>query len=633
MSWGKAFGFSLVPGFALLVAALFGWVPTARDGPSYFVPLRHHLARVFRGHASPWIDLQVGCGEPFFANPQSGVLYPPAWVALLLPPERAVGVEVGLHLAVLALGVAHLVRALGGTPAGGLAAAWGACLSGPVLSAAGMLNNLETAAWLPWVWEAALAGRMGRLAWTVAASFLAAEPVLAGVGALGAGLVAPRRRTWAGVVLGFGLCAVQALPMAFWIAGGDRGPDKPLEAVSLGGVSLGELPALAWPGFPLPDVQVRFLPSIPLPLWVLLALVTLRKGPTGRKRLTLIAAGCTFFAVLPTLPWGDALWAGLAFGLVRLPGRFLIPAAVALAAVAGSAGLPRGRWWVATALGVGALGALVSAQPWAVAVQALFAALAPWGMGWAAGGSLLLAASTLPVLELQPWRPQEVLCAEAQGPGRLYLVPVDARQIRWVAEERLLRASSLGWGYAVLLDGRSMARSFAPLTNRTLDQHLREADRGISQSWWVAALGARRLLALGPVSGYPEVCREDGLWVGHNPQTFPLWAVLRRLPQPGELPEPVGEARLVEEGTGSWRFEARAPEGGVFLWLFAPDPGWRFAVDGVRVETVRGAGILQGVALASGVHEVRVNYVPPGLLPGLGVSVLSMLILGVLWRR
>lgn len=634
MNFPRAFILAAVPGLVLVLAALAGLVPAARDNPTYFVPLRKQLVRVFSGETSPWLNLQVGCGEPFFANPQSALLYPPAWGALFLPPERAVGVEVGLHLMLLALGVVRLSRHLGATPAGSLAAAWAAALSGPVLSSAGMLNNLETTAWLPWVWQAALAGRLRALALTVAASFLAAEPVLALLGALGAVFLLPRRRTVYGVVLGFALCSVQALPMVFWIAGGDRGPDKPLEAVSLGAVSLGELPALAIPGFPLPFVEVRFLPVIALPLWTLLTLVFLRRGEKERFRLAFLAAGVAFLAVLPALPWGDALWVGLSFGLVRLPGRFLIPATVALTAVAGSGRPPRSRMWVALALGVGAVGALFSEKPWLAAGQGVLSALAPWGMGWAAVASLSLGFHTLPVLGLKAWKPEPVLCAQAQGEGRLYPLPIDGSQLRWVGEKGPTGAASLGWGYSVLLDGRAVVRSFAPLTNRTLAGHLREADRASSLGWWwVSALGARRVLALNPVPGYAPRCQEDKLLVLHNPTAFPLWGVLDHLPLPGELPTMVGNAQLMSRGRHSWKFHVVAPSGGVFLWLCTPDPGWRFMVDGEEVKPVRGAGILQGVPVVPGDRQVEVLYRPPGLIVGLVVSFAALLLLGVLWRR
>ena len=102
-----------LPGAALVLTACLGFAPTVRDLPSYFVPLRQRTAEVLAGARGAFWDPDVGCGEPYFANPQSGLLYPPAWLATVLPPAVAVGVEAGLHLAILAVGCALLARRLG----------------------------------------------------------------------------------------------------------------------------------------------------------------------------------------------------------------------------------------------------------------------------------------------------------------------------------------------------------------------------------------------------------------------------------------------------------------------------------------------------------------------------------------
>ncbi|MCS7181883.1 MAG: hypothetical protein NZ869_02070 [Thermoanaerobaculum sp.] len=633
MSWRLASALSLGPGMAVVALALAGVVPIARDLPDYFVPLRGRTAQVLAGHSSPWLNEQVGCGEPFFANPQSALLYPLAWWALVMPAERAVGVEVGVHLGILAFGVLCLARRLGAAPQAALAAAWGAALSGPVLSAAGMLNNLETAAWLPWVWDGALAGRTWGLALAVAASFLAAEPVLALLGVLGAVLLAPRWPTLRGAVLGVAVCAVQLVPMAFWIAAGDRGLDQPLEAMTLGGVTLGEVPALLFPGFPMPEAEVRFLPLLTLPLWAALGVTTLRPQEHGRFTLGLFGLACLGLAVLPTLPWGDAFWAGISFGLVRLPGRFVIPAVLALLPAAAAGQPPRRGWWVGATTALGAVGMSVSNQPELVFLQALLAALAPWRFAAASAASLALGLSTPQVLELQRWAPEAAACLKAQEVGRLYPLPVDSQQMRWVGQRGTSAAASLAWGYAVLRDGRQLARSFGPLTNRVLAQHLAMADRGPAYAWWVAALGAASVLSLKRVATYPVVCREDGLWVHRNPSAFPLWAVVRALPSPPHFPELVGEAILEAQHGVRWRFRVRASSSAVFLWLFTPDRGWRFFHNGVPVLPERGVGILQGVRLVAGEQLVEVAYRPPGLLLGLGISLAALVVLGVLWRR
>lgn len=623
---------ALLPGLLLALVAAAGWVPTARDGPSYFVPLRLRTAQVLRGEKSPWLNTSVGCGEPFFANPQSALLYPPAWWSLLLPAERAVGVEVGLHLAFLGLGVFFLTRRLGGSQVGALAAAWGVQSCGPVLSAAGMLNNLESTAWLPWMWWAALTERPRLLALTATGSFLAAEPALAFLGLATAFFLAPSRRNAAAVGLGLLLPAAQLVPMIFWILGGNRGPGQSLEAMTLGGVSAPELLALFFPGVSLREAgqPVVFLPLVTVPAWVGLALLS--GAPPGRSRRLLgLAGGFLFLALLPTLPWGDALWFALTFGLVRLPGRFLLPAAVAAVAYAGSRSCPQKRWWLAVAAIAGAVGALVSRQPLAVVAQFLAAALVPWAPAAACLGSLALLPSTLPVLELRRWQPAAVPCLESQRGARLFPLPVDNRQLRWAMDHGPEGARQLAWGYSVLLDGRSSVRSHAPLVNRHLAAHLREADKGPEAAWWVASLAAGRLLALQPVAAYPPLCRQGDMWVLANPRAFPLWALVRRLPAPGEWPEPVGTVEVLEEREDFWRFRVRGKEAGLLLWLFAPDAGFCFVLDGRRVFPERGVGLLQGLAVPPGEHQVVVSYRPPGLWVGLGLSLLALG--GVTWRR
>jgi hypothetical protein len=494
-----------------------------------------------------------------------------------------------------------------------------------------MLNNLETAAWLPWIWEAALAGRGKRLALALALSFFAAEPTLALLGVLGALLLAPEGKTIKALLVGLGLAAAQLVPMGFWIAGGDRGPQKALEAISLGGVSWQELPALLVPGFPLAPAEVRFLPLLTLPAWAFLALLFSPPKEASHRRLLFFALACLSLAVLPTLPWGDALWLALSFGYVRLPGRFVLPASVALLALAGSRPWPRRPLWLALAGLLGLVGGLVSHAPQQALLQAALAALAPWANSAAAAGSLALAAYTLPVLELRPWQPQPVPCLAAQRGGRLFTLPVDARQVQWAHKHGCEGPGQLAWGYSALLDERQPVRSHGPLVNRALVAHLQEADKGPEKFWWVSALAATRILSLRPIPGYPVLCHEGDLWVLANPWAFPPWGLARLLPQPEQLPQWVGRVESLEQGSSSWSFRLSSPEPAYFLWLFAPDKGFRFFLDGKPVSPVRGAGILQGIPVPQGTHGLLVLYRPPGLTLGLGLSLLALV--GMAWPR
>lgn len=511
-----------------------------------------------------------------------------------------------------------------------LAASWGGQFSGPVLSAAGMVNNLETAAWLPWIWWATLTERPRLLACFVALSFFAAEPTLALGGAAVALGLAPNRRTVKGLALGLGLAAVQLVPMAYWIAQGDRGPGKPLEAMSAGGVPLAELPALVIAGFPLPTVDVRFLPLITLPAWVFVGLMGLRSGEQRQRRLFWASLFFLGLAVLPTLPWGDSLWAALSFGFVRLPGRFLLPASLGLLALAGGVSWPGKKRWLAVAVALCLAGLGFSQRPALHLAQAATTAVTPWLPAAALAASGILFLETGGVLSLALWQPQPLPCQEALKEARVFTLPVNRSQLLWARDHEPDGPLQLAWGYSVLLDGRSVVRTHAPVGNRKLALHLREADRGPEASWWVSAAGASRILALDPLPGYPVLCREQDLWVLANPGAFPFWGLVQKLPDPNTFPTIVGETLLRERRASSWRFLLRAWEDGIFLWLFSPDPGWFFRLDGKLVKPVRGVGILQGVEVKAGEHQLEVGYRPAGLRLGLALSLCSLL--GLLWR-
>lgn len=92
-------------------------------------------------------------GYPFFANPLSGLWYPPGWLALLLPLPLGFNLLVMVHLLWGGLGMYQLLRRDG---VGHLAASFGglAFLSLPKLFAqygAGHLTLLYAIPWTPWL--------------------------------------------------------------------------------------------------------------------------------------------------------------------------------------------------------------------------------------------------------------------------------------------------------------------------------------------------------------------------------------------------------------------------------------------------------------------------------------------------
>jgi hypothetical protein len=633
-----------LPGVVVALAAFLGRPVSGRDIPAYFVPLREGTAAVLSGSRGPFWNPNVGCGEPYFANPQSGLLYPPAWLASVLPPTIAVGVEAGLHLAFLGLGCALLARRLGAGAWLDVAAGWGVVAAGPVLGAVGVLNNLDSLAWMPWLCWAALEERAVLVTVFAAASYLAAEPQLTLTSGLVALSLAPRRRVLGALVLAVGLVAVQAVPFASWVRGGNRGPGgDPLGGMA-GVVVPGELVAAAVPGGRTPErIGARFVPDLTLPLWALLlgGIAAFDRRPQVR-RLAWWGWGLVAASVLPWYPWGLKAWNLLTAGLVRYSGRLLFPATVTLVvAAAAAAGTRRPRPWVGAAVAVAAAldGLLLggSALPTVLGAICAGAALVPPLAAPAALlGTVAVAVHGAPALHMEPVREATPMCLDAQrGAGRVYVVPPSWQQLKWIGVERDRRFRSLGWGYVAMRDGRRMVRTFGPLQSAQLAQQLEQADPGPAGRWWVDATGARRVVSQYPMSGFPEICRVGEFHVYDNPQAFPEAAVVRTLPPPGQPLVHCGEV-LASEGRDDarrWRLRV-AQGGGVFLWIETPDPGWRLLVDGRAAAPVSGVGILHGVTVSAGEHVVTARYRPPGLLAGALISLVSLCALaGVAWRR
>lgn len=118
----------------------------------YFVYYRPNAQRGFaalREGSIPFWDACRGLGGPLLATAQTGLLYPPNWLHLLLPTQQSFAVLAVLHLALGSYFVALLARALG---AGGIGAALsGLCfgLSPYFCSAVWTPPILYSAAWVP----------------------------------------------------------------------------------------------------------------------------------------------------------------------------------------------------------------------------------------------------------------------------------------------------------------------------------------------------------------------------------------------------------------------------------------------------------------------------------------------------
>ncbi len=625
--------------FLLLFLPLFGRVPAHPDLPGYFAPIREWTAAsVLRGTV-PLLNPLNGCGEPWFANPQTAPLGPQSWPWLLLPAPWALTAEIALHLAWLALGAGILARRLGADRVTTAAAEAAAFLAPPVLTLTGVLNNLETLAWAPWI---VLASRTRRpeltLPVAVAAGWFGAAPVLWALILAAALLTSPRRtRAAAGIVLGIGLAAVQIGPFLGWVAGGDRGRSAVPEAMVAAAV-----PPEGWLSLVVPGAVASAWAGT-----VFLGGALLAAAAGAVRRFPGIAAAAVALAGLATLPavGGGALFLALTSGLVRYPARFAAAAGllVLVLALAGLAPWVRGEGRAATAVAGGLTLLLAGRVPdtgtvGTAVLGGLLLAAAVWpgrrGLRWAALGVTAVLFVGLGIGELRP-RPVDVLhprgWEEARRPGRIWSPLPGPGQRRFLA--RNPGAMPL-WpvGYTNLLTGVRRVGTEAPVTLAAVSRLERDASTGPAARWSVDSAAGRWIVLRRPsrTGGLVPVARREGLWLHENPHAWPLVVATREVITDGMKPRPVPGLVAFALREETVTVHTLLDGAGVVVASLAPLPGWAWRLDGRPITSFRGPSVLQQVQVPPGPHRLEGRYTDPLLKPGAVVSALSaMMILGI----
>jgi hypothetical protein len=127
MRWRRGVTAAVV-GFAALATAsyvvrertVFGWLP-AHDIYAYFYPKMLYALASLRqgGEGLLWNPFQ-NCGQPFFAVSQTGLLYPPYLLFLVLDPEAALRGVLVIHVLIGGLGMYFLAREVGARPSAAL---------------------------------------------------------------------------------------------------------------------------------------------------------------------------------------------------------------------------------------------------------------------------------------------------------------------------------------------------------------------------------------------------------------------------------------------------------------------------------------------------------------------------------
>ena len=357
-------------GLALAAALLgpgaaAGLVPARGDLADFFWPMKAYTAsRWAAGDVALWNPLS-GCGEPWLAQLQTGVLNP-GDLPFLLHGAAGPLAAIALLVAIAAAGMAMWLSSLGVSRAGALAGAATWAGGGAFLSLAPVYNNFATAAFLPWLFFGARRAvgdsSPAPFALAVALAFLGGEPALAAAGSCAAAAVAlasrgeepaggaPRLaraalRAAGGFALGLGLAAAALAPFLVLVSSTGRVSGVTRAEALARPVGRSDLADLVAPPAPVEERRPApgrggYLVTLalgPLP-FVLAAAAGAGFAARPRLLLALFALG-TLGVVLSLGARGGLmplLWdGGLARG-VRFPARWFVFAHFALAAAAGA---------------------------------------------------------------------------------------------------------------------------------------------------------------------------------------------------------------------------------------------------------------------------------------------------------
>ena len=343
--------------------------PSFRDQGDFFFPLKLYTADRLRSGQIPLWNPLSGAGEPWLANGQSGVFYPPSLLFLLPSPALAAALFLLLHYAIAVWGARRFLKEEAVSDAGALFGAAAFAAGGFAAALSTYWNHFGAFAYLPAIASVARGGLRTRgamlgLAALVGLQAMAGSPEMsfASIALAIALALAPRRefpdplvalprsvsvrRLSAGIGLGLALAAWVLVPMGELALRSDRRHPLPAAVRDFG--DLGAKAALSAAGFGGPAGAGGYLESLYAgPLILLAALAAFAEGDPSRRRLAGILAAFSLAGVLLAMhgPPGSWLRSLPPFDRVRYPAKWL-------------------AWTVFGAAALGGLGGCGSLRPW-----------------------------------------------------------------------------------------------------------------------------------------------------------------------------------------------------------------------------------------------------------------------------
>lgn len=124
------------------------------DAARTYLPRRVELSRSIASGRLPLWSPDVFAGYPFFADPQSRVLYPVSLLLVPVDPQRALGYDVAVHFLIAMVGMYFFVKAAGGTALGGMISGLAYGLSSFFFLRTGHPTFVASASYIPWMFFA-----------------------------------------------------------------------------------------------------------------------------------------------------------------------------------------------------------------------------------------------------------------------------------------------------------------------------------------------------------------------------------------------------------------------------------------------------------------------------------------------
>lgn len=643
-----------------------------RDLQVFFIPLKQFLADSLARGELPFWNPGVSLGTPYFAEMQTGVLYPPSWLLLLADGNHGIGLLLAFHLLLAAVGAYGLARGMGLAPPAALACASVFSFGGCLLSSVNMINFMQALAWLPWVlWAFERDARApGPRRWALAALAVALQ-TLAGAPdvSIMTGLVVAARQTmlasggwrlaWLPRVttayLAALLLASPQLLATYELYGQSvRTAGLPATEIQSYSLRIGDLwslirpPALSREDWRISEVYRDGYVPLFLSLYIgLIAAAFALFALWARRGLAVFWLALGGLGVFLALGGNNpvAMWVYEAIAIFRYPEKYVVLLHVGLAMLVGlgvDAWLRkyarRPRWLLAAVVAVPVMMAdlvwfngEINLEAPADYYQLDDIAETRW-LGRADAGFVYT----------RPWyRDQPDSVREVYAEYRRQLSPHigTLAGVRYVhgTEGLVIRDHAL---ISTLLDelppnGRFLQHlaflnvryvmTEAPLFQRS--RWLKQSARQLTPLLWDVGQPRPMLyfprVVLNRGSDYLQAASRDRAVIVGQSAFAPTpsgsdESGLRGRVLSSERPSP-------NRMTARVRVEGR----GLLVWNESYYPGWRVRVDGEPRSVVRANHLFNGVWLEDGEHQVEFEFVPNNFYLGLGLSALVLLLLAM----